>query len=195
MNLGAYRNEAMGHACEFVVLGYDRTEGRELLQRGIKSNESRILTFIAKNHNLVIGLVAADPSNRSKMLRNMTGKALMDEMALILGAWQHCRKAVLAYDWLLQQEDQINITLPFRLATAEQGDLYDRIDAGEVLKWPVQWGSSPFKSDADFQDSGIPSGFDDFLDTFNPMAEKSYDPTHRSQGSRWSQTQQANRQS
>jgi hypothetical protein len=174
------------------VLGYDRVEGREKLHRGISSNPARIVNFIAKNHNLVIGLVAAEPSNRSKMLRNMTGKALMDEMALILGAWQHCRKAVLAYDWLMGQEDQFNSGFPYRVATAQQGDLYSRIDAGDVSNWPIQWGASPFKCDADFEDTGTTSGFNDFMDTFSPVAEKSFDATR---WERWVQSHPTSGQS
>lgn len=168
MSAWTYRSEAIGHLWEFITLGHERQEGRALLYEAIHGDEARLDSFLTEHKPLILDLVEATPSRRGPMLRRMSGKRPLEEMALILGSWQHCRKAVRAFDWISETGSNFIAGNPYRVETARKGVLYDQIRAQKISKWPFQWGKSPYKGERSRVDSWEVSDFDEMMDNFDP---------------------------
>lgn len=168
MSEWTYRGESIGHLWEFVSLGHEKQEGRVLLYGAIYENEARVDGFLIEHRPLILDLVEATPSRRGPMLRRMSGKRPLEEMALILGAWQHCRKAVRAFDWISETGSNFVAGNPYRVETSRKGVLYDQIRAQKISKWPFQWEKSPYKGERSRVDSWEVSDFDEMMDNFDP---------------------------
>jgi hypothetical protein len=169
MSVWRYREEAIRHLWEFVTLGYEQAAERSELHACVLSNPENIVGFIAEHRWLVVDVVESTPSRRPAMLRRMTKGDTLSQCALVLGAWQHCRKAVLAYDWLAEHEDRFIPGQPYRSATASQGILFDELKARKWTKWPFQWGPSPFPGERSRRHACDAPDFNEMMDNYDPQ--------------------------
>jgi hypothetical protein len=150
-------------------MAYDRETfkaDRELLYAYILEDPKRFKAVLSQLSASVIELVKAVPSKREGLLRRMAKKDPLASMGLILGAWQHCRKAVFAYDVMLPE----GLSTPgasYRNATARQGALFDKIVKHKITRWPHQWGESPFPGEKQQKKRAAPD-FDEMLDNYDP---------------------------
>ncbi|WP_128003398.1 MULTISPECIES: hypothetical protein [Piscinibacter] len=168
MSTWRYRDEAIGHVWEFVTLGYERPEERSILYEEALADHKRLERFIADHEDLILDIVGATPSRRPGMLRRMSRGHGLTECALILGGWQHCRKAVLAYDWLMQRDDEFSPGQSYRAATVSQGLLFADLRARKWTKWPFQWGKSPFPGEKSRRYPSDAPDFNEMMDNYNP---------------------------
>lgn len=168
MNAWRYRNAAVQHSWEFLDLAHDlQTEVAQLYAYAQKQPK-QVEAFILANGQAVIDLVKAVPSRRLSILRRLVGGHTLSQMALILGAWQLCRKAVLAYDWIEYHPGHFTPGAAYRQATVEQGLLFDDLRARQWTRWPVQWGRSPFADEKSRQDPDDAPDFDEMMDRYDP---------------------------
>lgn len=168
MSVWRYRSESRGHVWEFVTLGYERVEAREQLRAAIANDQHKFMEFIADNRDIILDLVQAPPSRRKAMLRRSTQKDdELSQIALILGAWQHCRKAVLAFTWLMDHDERFSPGVPYRSETVRQGLLFDQLRSRKWTHWPFQWGPSPFTGEKYHHRYNAPD-FDEVMDNFDP---------------------------
>lgn len=158
-----YRDEAIRHTWEFLDLAHERKDFRQELYEWAKANPQRVRDYIADSQFLIIELVEATPSRRKSILNRSTSKLPdgvgLTQCTLILGAWQHCRKAVLAYDWLSHRPGHFSGGRSYRIETAEQGLLFADLNKRSFREWPTQWGPSPFPGKGDFNEQ---------LDNYDP---------------------------
>ncbi|MGT2457792.1 hypothetical protein ACU4GI_33360 [Cupriavidus basilensis] len=168
MSAYRYREAAVMHGWEFLNLAHERQADIAQLHAFALEQPQRLADFIKANGDAVSELVNATPSRRQSMLRRIAGNDALSQIALILGAWQHCRKAVLAYDWIEEHPRHFTPGASYRSATVEQGWLFDGLRSREWTRWPRQWGPSPFA------DKDSPADEED-EDDFNPMMDN-YDP-------------------
>jgi len=168
MSLWNYRSEAIGHVWELVSLGCERPDDCKQLYEVALDDPKSIDTFIAENKGLILDIVLATPSRRKSMLRRMAEGDSLAEFALILGAWQHCRKAVLSYDWLQENDGRFTPGQPYRVATASQGQLFTELRARRWTKWPFQWGKSPFPGEKSRRDPYDAPDYNEMMDKYDP---------------------------
>jgi hypothetical protein len=168
MSVWHYRDEAKGHVWEFVDLGFEREDDRKAVYAMALADPKKIETFIAEYQDLIIRLVEATPSRRLAMLRRMSGGDGPTQFVLILGAWQLCRKAVLAYDWLMDNDSHFTPGQAYRRATASQGRLFDQLKERRWTKWPFQWGKSPFPGEKARREPYEAPDFDEVMDNYDP---------------------------
>ncbi len=116
MSVWRYRDEAIRHGWEFLDLAHEKDKAQ--LFDAIKNNPNGFEEFLFRNQMAIMNLVEATPSRRPAQLRRLAPKDDLTQLALILGAWQHCRKAVLAYDWLMDHESRFTPGRPYRKETA-----------------------------------------------------------------------------
>lgn len=166
-----YKREAEMHACEFVQLGYERTEAREALRTHLLTEHKAMEElFQGQAESLIAELVGAAPSRRASMLRRMTkgipSEAMM-QVALILGAWQHCRRAVLSLE-RLDDTGHFVAGNPYRYETMQQGYLSMRGANPRHAKWPMQWGKSPFPGEKRWVDSWEMVDYNEAMDDYSP---------------------------
>lgn len=165
MSVHRYRDEAIHHVWELLTLGYNRLGDAKQLAL---ADPQQIEKFIDEYQDLVLEIVKAAPSRREAMLRRMAKDNAMWQMALILGAWQHCRKAVLAYDWLAEHDGRFRPGQSYRTATANQGLLFSELRERKWTKWPFQWGLSPFPGEKSRRDPEDAPDFDEMMDNYDP---------------------------
>ncbi|WP_432263586.1 hypothetical protein [Cupriavidus sp. TMH.W2] len=163
-----YRDAAIGHGWEFLDLALEREPAIARLHALASAQPKLLETYFAEHQVLIVELVAATPSKRPGKLRSMAGDDEMVQIALILGAWQHCRKAVLAYDWLMDNPGRFQSGESYRHATVRQGLLFDQIRARKWTRWPMQWGPSPFPGEKSRRDRCDAPDFDEMMDEFDP---------------------------
>ena len=168
MSIYSYRDAAVRHGWEFLDLAHDREDDRQSLFAIELSNAGVVERFIGANQEIVIQLVEAVPSRRESMLRRMCKDNRAEQMGLILGAWQHCRKAVLVYDWKADHDYHFRPGNPYRLETARHGQLFDQLRERSWTRWPFQWGRSPFKGEKRRGDGSSVADYIDAVDNYNP---------------------------
>lgn len=169
MSAWNYQNEARRHALEFLDLGHERHEGKKLLHSNILASPERIDDYLHENRDAIYRLVEAVPSRRLSMLRRLADGDELTQMALILGSWQHCRKAVLAYEWLMDN-DRFIPGSAYRIATASQGRLFDQLKARKWTRWPFQWGKSPFPGEKTRREPYAAPDYDEVIDKYDPAS-------------------------
>jgi hypothetical protein len=168
MSVWNYLSEAKGHACEFVSLGMDRESELPQLQQVIRAEQASVDGFINDNHHIILKVVQATPSKRLPLIRRVAKDLELEQLMLVLGGWQHCRKAVQAYIWMEENEFNFRGGMSYRMGTAIHGDFYSRIKAEPVSKWPFQWGQSPYKGERSRSEVYDVIDYDDIMDTFKP---------------------------
>ncbi|MDO9134013.1 hypothetical protein [Hydrogenophaga sp.] len=168
MSTWRYRDEARRHVWEFTDLGYAREDDRKVLYENVLADHKKIEAYLGSYSNVIWELVRATPSRREAMLRRLTDGDSLTQMVLILGAWQHCRKAVLAYDWLIENDRHFVPGDPYRVATAMQGRLFDQLRARKWTRWPFQWGKSPFPGEKTRRDPEDAPDYDQVIDDYDP---------------------------
>lgn len=168
MSVWRYRDEAIGHVWEFVGLGYEREDDRKTLHAMILADPKRIDAYFTEHRHLIVQLVHGTPSRREAMLRRMSDDRAT-QFALILGSWQLCRKAVLAYDWLMDNDSRFIPGQAYRIATASQGALFDQLRERPWTRWPFQWGKSPFPGEKSRREPFEAPDFNEVMDNYNPL--------------------------
>lgn len=164
-----YRDEAIEHVWEFLDLASPRE--KSLLRANFSSNPERIELFISSNEDLVFELVRSPSAQRQALLRRMSNGDPLTQMALILGSWRHCRKAVLAYDWLRENESRLSRIAPgegYRDATVRHGVLYGTLKLGPITRWPSQWGKTPFLGEGNGRYPTMSPDYVAMIDNYNP---------------------------
>lgn len=169
MSTWRYRDEARRHVWEFIDLGYEREDARKDLYENVLADPKRVEAYLDANHAVICDLVRATPSRREAMLRRLSDGDSLTQMALILGAWQHCRKAVLAYEWLIENDRQFVPGDPYRVETEMQGDLFDQLRERKWTKWPFQWGKSPFPGEKTRREPCDAPDYDQVIDEYDPQ--------------------------
>lgn len=168
MSAGRYRDAAVMHGWEFLNLAHERQAEIAQLHAFALEQPQRLASYIAANGDAVSELVYAAPSRRRSMLRRLAGHDALSQMALILGGWQHCRKAVLAYDWIEDHPRNFTPGASYRNATVEQGWLFDGLRSRQWTRWPRQWGPSPFADEDSPVDAEDEDDFDEMMDMYDP---------------------------
>lgn len=168
MSAWTYQSEARRHVWEFIDLGYEREDDRKVLYENVLGDPKRVELFIQANHDAICDLVQATPSRREGMLRRMSGRDSLTQMALILGSYQHCRKAVLAYDWIIENDQPFIPGAAYRSATVSQGGLFDQLRERKWTRWPFQWGKSPFPGEKTRRDPNDAPDYDQVIDDYDP---------------------------
>lgn len=166
MSVWRYRDEAIRHGWEFLDLAHEKDKAQ--LFDAIKNNPNGFEEFLFRNQMAIMNLVEATPSRRPAQLRRLAPKDELTQLALILGAWQHCRKAVLAYDWLMDHESRFTPGRPYRKETAAQGLLFDDLRKRAITRWPFQWGTSPFSKEAARKEPWEAPDYNETMDDYNP---------------------------
>ncbi|CAG9183970.1 hypothetical protein [Cupriavidus pampae] len=157
-----YRWAAVGHLWEFTRLGLERREAVDALRETIAGDPDGVQEWLRANASVVMALVETVPSRRPAMLRRCTADSL-GQIAMILGGWQHCRKAVIAYDWIAEHPGHFEAGQSYRAATVSQGIFFDELRERNWTRWPVQWERSPFKGERRRDRSDAPD-YDEAMD-------------------------------
>lgn len=168
MSSWRYRSAAVEHGWEFLDLAHEMQAEVAQLYAFAQAHPERLEAFIHANGDAVSELVGAVPSRRGSILRRLVRGDKASQLALILGAWQHCRKAVLAYDWIENHPGHFTPGASYRQATVKQGWLFEDLRARQWTRWPIQWGPSPFEGEKSRCDPEDASDFDEMMDHYDP---------------------------
>ncbi|MDZ4123649.1 MAG: hypothetical protein U1E02_05655 [Hydrogenophaga sp.] len=169
MSVWTYQSEARRHVWEFIGLGYEREDDRKVLYANIFADPKRLEAYLDAYCDAVCDLVQAPPSRREAMLRRMSDGDSLTQMALILGGYQHCRKAVLAYGWIIENDRPFVPGDAYRTATVSHGRLFDQLRERKWTKWPFQWGKSPFPGEKTRRDPDDAPDYDQVIDEYDPL--------------------------
>jgi len=169
-----YRSEARGHAVELITLGHERLQDMKLLREYILKDSTNFNKWISENRHVAESFLIATPSRRLSLLKQKNIKDdVLTQMAVVLGAYQLARKSVIAYSWLMNHDNRFRAGDAYRVATVNQSRLYDNLaDMPKFSKWPLQWGTSPFKGEKRRTDAYDAEDYDEVLDDFDPIPRR-----------------------
>ena len=121
-----YRSEARGHVWELIEMGYDRPDDLKLLHASILHDPENFLNWLINNSQQIANFVQATPSRRTAILKQKSMKdSPITQVAMILGAYQIARKAVISFTHEMYEDNRFRAGDPYRVATVRQSNVYD----------------------------------------------------------------------